>query len=135
MAGESSRRDRWNEREKAKYHLQQINEDDSERAYELAQERMDNVMQDIDILLLKARNCEECNNYDQSLILLDSIESKYTNVTDEYIVISKKSHCNTIKTSLSQLLQNVKDNDTFDSWLGDSMANWKALDWYIQNQD
>ena len=56
-------------------------------------------------------------------------------VTDEYIVISKKSHCNTIKTSLSQLLQNVKDNDTFDSWLGDSMANWKALDWYIQNQD
>jgi tetratricopeptide (TPR) repeat protein len=75
-----------NDMQKAKYHLKQINEDDSERAYELAQERMDNVMQDIDILLLKARNCEECNNYDQSLILLDSIESKYTNVTDEYIV-------------------------------------------------
>ena len=56
-------------------------------------------------------------------------------VTDEYIAISKQSHCNAIKISLSKLLQNVKDNGTFDHWLGDSMANWKALDWYIQNQD
>ena len=56
-------------------------------------------------------------------------------VTNEYIAISKLSHCNAIKTSLSQLLQDVKTNGTFDHWLGDSMANWKALDWYIQNQD
>ena len=56
-------------------------------------------------------------------------------VTDEYIAISKLSHCNAIKTSLSKLLQDVKTNGTFDYWLGDSMANWKALDWYIQNQD
>ena len=61
--------------------------------------------------------------------------SKPISVTDEYIAISKKSQCNAIKKSLSQLLQNVKDNGTFDNWLGDSMANWKALDWYIQNQD
>jgi len=56
-------------------------------------------------------------------------------VTDEYIAVSKKSHCNTIKIPLSRLLQNVKDNGTFDHWLGDSMENWKALDWYIKNQD
>ncbi|OUR93812.1 hypothetical protein A9Q81_15185 [Gammaproteobacteria bacterium 42_54_T18] len=61
--------------------------------------------------------------------------SEPISVTNEYIVISKQSQCNTIKTSLSQLLQKVKNNGTFDNWLGDSMANWKALDWYIHHQD
>ena len=61
--------------------------------------------------------------------------SEPISVTNEYIAISKQSQCNAIKTSLSQLLQNVKDNGTFDNWLGDSMANWEALDWYIQHQD
>ncbi len=75
-----------NDMQKAKYHLRQINEEDSERAYDLAQERMDKRMHDIDILLLKAKNFEECHDFDQTLTLLDSIAGKYANVTEEYVV-------------------------------------------------
>ena len=55
-------------------------------------------------------------------------------VTEEYIAISKKSRCNSIKRELSQLLQAIKSDRTFDMWLGNSMKDWGALDWYILNR-
>lgn len=61
--------------------------------------------------------------------------SEPISVTEEYIAISKKSPCNSMKTELSKLLQTVKSNGTFDEWLGNSMESWDALDWYVLNRD
>jgi tetratricopeptide (TPR) repeat protein len=67
-----------------KYHLQQINEEESERAYEDAQERLGYTFKEIDILLIKAHNLKRCNNFDESMILLNQIDSSYTDSIDAY---------------------------------------------------
>ena len=60
--------------------------------------------------------------------------SEPVSVTEEYIAISKKSRCNSIKIKLSKLLKKIEDNRTFDSWLGNRMKDWGALDWYMLNR-
>ena len=72
-------------KERAMYHLKLVSEVDNERAYERAQQRLDNYMQEIDILLIKADNLEECNQYARSLVLLDQIEEEYKDHNDPYI--------------------------------------------------
>lgn len=56
-------------------------------------------------------------------------------ITKEYIAISKNSECRFIKSELQTKLQEVKQNGTFDQWLGGSMAGWQSFDWYIENQE
>lgn len=72
-------------KERAMYHLEQVSEEDNERAYERAQERIDKYLHEIDILLIKAENMEGCNQFDQSLILLDQITLEYKDQKDPYI--------------------------------------------------
>jgi tetratricopeptide (TPR) repeat protein len=71
--------------EKAQYHYNEIEEEDSERAFELAEERADELLKDIDILLIKAKNLKGCHQYEQASVILNSIISKYASSEDEYI--------------------------------------------------
>lgn len=71
--------------ESAKYHLRQVLEVDNERAYGRAQEQLDEPMRDIDILLIKAINLIECNQYDQALSQLFKIEERFESVDDPHV--------------------------------------------------
>jgi tetratricopeptide (TPR) repeat protein len=71
--------------ESAKYHLGLINEDDNERAYEEAQERLEKPLTELDISLLKARNLRECNQFDLALNAYQLIKEKYAQSTDPKI--------------------------------------------------
>jgi len=71
--------------ESAKYHLRQINEDDNERAYENAEERLDDLMKDIDISFTKAENLKKCNNFDLALESYQDIAKQYAQDPDPYI--------------------------------------------------
>jgi len=69
----------------AKYHLTQIHEEDNARAYENAQERLDKVMKEIDISMIKAENMRECNDFDQALKSYNEIKQKYAQDPDPYV--------------------------------------------------
>jgi tetratricopeptide (TPR) repeat protein len=69
----------------AKYHLKQINEEDSERAYENAQERLEKMMKEIDISLIMAENLKDCNHFDQALNSYNDIIELYARDPDPYI--------------------------------------------------
>ena len=56
---------------KAKFYLGQINEEDNERTYERAQNRLTNLMSEFDVLYIKAENLKECNQFDLSLASLN----------------------------------------------------------------
>ena len=71
--------------ESAKYHLRQINEEDNERASENAQERLDDLMKDIDISLTKAENLKRCNNFDLALENYKDIAEQYAQDPNPYI--------------------------------------------------
>ncbi len=72
--------------ESAKYHLQLIHEDDNERAYEEAQERLENRLQDIDMDLIVARNYKECNQFELALNTYQEIKDKYAQSADPDIL-------------------------------------------------
>jgi len=68
--------------ESAKYHLRQISEDDNERAYENAQERLETRLKEIDINLLRARNLKNCNQFDLAIKSYNDIEIQYAQDSD-----------------------------------------------------
>jgi tetratricopeptide (TPR) repeat protein len=72
--------------ESAKYHLGLIHEDDNERAYEEAQERLENRLQEIDIDLIVAKNYKDCNQFDLALNAYQEIKEKYAQSTDPYVL-------------------------------------------------
>jgi tetratricopeptide (TPR) repeat protein len=73
------------EPESAKYHLGQIYEEDNERAYENAQEKMDNRLSELDIELIKARNYKNCGQFDVALDYYHEILEKYHHNPDQEI--------------------------------------------------
>jgi len=69
----------------AKYHLKQINEEDSERVYENAQEHLVQMMEEIDISMIMAENLNECNSFDQAIKRYNDITEQYSQNRDLYI--------------------------------------------------
>ena len=113
--------------ESAKYHLKQINEDDNERAYENAQERLDDLMKDIDISLTKAENLKRCNNFDLALESYQDIAEQYAQDPDPYImeklaevefrraeIYFEQKNYNKAKTLFEQII--AKNNEK-DEWI------------------
>jgi tetratricopeptide (TPR) repeat protein len=74
------------EPESAKYHLGLMREEDNERAYDDAQERMDSRLTDLDIELIKARNYKNCNQFDVALNAYHVLLDQYNNNSDQEIV-------------------------------------------------
>jgi tetratricopeptide (TPR) repeat protein len=111
--------------ESAKYHLKQIREEDNERAYERAQERLNNgIMREIDISLIMAENLRECNDFDLALESYNNIVVQYENSSDPYIqeqlrkieywkaeiYFYQKDYKKAIN-SFKQIIDNGKEND------------------------
>ncbi len=67
---------------RAREYLKQISEDDNERTFERAQERLVKSWSEFEIALIKAENLRECNQYDASLYSLNEIERSYSNTND-----------------------------------------------------
>jgi tetratricopeptide (TPR) repeat protein len=71
--------------ESAKYHLSQIHEEDNERAYENAQERLESRLTDLDIGIIKARNFNRCNQFDLAINRYEDIKNQYEQASDPKI--------------------------------------------------
>ena len=71
--------------DKSRYFLQQISEEDDERIYEEAQERLNDPLQDIDIRLIKAENLKDCNQSEEALAVLDEVKQIYSDKNEAEI--------------------------------------------------
>ena len=74
------------------------------------------------------------SHYPESLERI-TFMSDPVSVTDEYIAISKQSPCHALKEKIHARLVAVKASGEFDEWLGESLSNWQALDWYMKNRE
>jgi len=109
----------------AKYHLKQISEEDNERAYEEAQERLDDgMMSEIDMSLIKAENLQKCNDFDLAKESYDEIAEQYARDPDPYIqerlreieyrraeIYFKKKDYKKAISSFKQIINKNKEND------------------------
>jgi len=68
--------------EKARYYLQEVSEEDSEHAYEEAQQRLTERLSDIDVRLIRADNLKECGQFQKAYDLLSGVETDYNGKND-----------------------------------------------------
>jgi tetratricopeptide (TPR) repeat protein len=113
--------------ESAKYHLRQINEEDNERAYEDAQERLDSRLKEIDISLIKARNLKNCNQFDLAIKNYEDIENRYNQQSDPEIqqeisqIDFRKAEIyfeqKNYEKAIIQFEQIITNNEDRDEWI------------------
>jgi tetratricopeptide (TPR) repeat protein len=115
------------ESESAKYHLGLINEDDNERAYEEAQERLKNRLTKVDISLIRARNLRECNQFDLALNAYQLIEKQNAKNSDpevqnklkqiDYRIAEIYFELKNYKKAIIQFEQIIANREDQEEWI------------------
>jgi tetratricopeptide (TPR) repeat protein len=115
------------ESESAKYHLSLIHEDDNERAYEEAQERLENRFLPIDIEMIIARNYNDCNQFELSLEAYQEILDKYHSDQDpeiknrmtqiEYRIGEIYFELEDYEKAIAKFNQIIDQNEDQDEWM------------------
>jgi len=135
---------------RANHYLKQISDEDNERTYDRAQERLNKSLSEFDIALIKAGNMKECNQFDASLANLSEIEQNYSDVNDPDIkmklreVAYRKAEIyyekEQYETAITQFQEIIALDDDIEEWmeywsyfyLGNS---YKSLGKYVEAED
>lgn len=133
-----------------KHHLDQIYEEDNERAYEMAQERKESLLKTIDIRLMKIQNSKKCNQFDLALKKLEELEREYEDSTDVYIqsklleakfrnaeiFYEQKNFTEAIDLFIQVIDSEIEKDEWLEDWSYYYLGNcYKALERYEDAED
>ena len=116
-------------RDRAEFYYKKVSEDDSERAYDLAQKILNEPLGDIDITIIRSKNNSDCGKVDSALESFQNLYAKI--VAEKNIQLNKKLpeinfHIGKIKCDLgnyedaivhlNQVLEENNDDEDLKYW-------------------
>jgi len=115
--------------EQALYHYHQVDDEQSERVYDLAQERLENPLDDTSMEIMKGRNLTGCREYEKALLVFQQIGSELIQRNDHYAhkkwseirynISEVRYYQHRYKDALDILNELIEDKSIQDEWFMD----------------